>query len=370
MTEITTQTEPDLDISTPYTANIRSTEEFLEAMDFTNRSEQGIRLFENLLVKMLIEGGRFDPDDFNNLYGLLEDHEVQHIKNQYYLNKELGHSGNLPSAIFRSLSPQIAHFIDNGGKPDALEYVYYPDVIFERAGDPNSVEASLAWKIFTFSEIAQETRARLDIVTTNIREKVKEIEGSSEKEVRLLLIAGGLAPAVFKLAKEFPNIKFKIDLIDIDRKVLTKVNMIANQLKNLCIIGHLGDVTTENFVRKGKPLPIDDDGYDVVEAVGINDYFSVEQMSILLINAYRKVKSGGRIIIGNVALTNPKDATRIFLHSIVGWPDMQHKDKEETTRVIKSVLPTQNIKIIPTPESTILIPVIDVEKKQLEQIPA
>jgi hypothetical protein len=329
---------------------------FQEAVDVTTRTEVGVSLLEDTLVKMYEQPKEFNLKEFDWLYYYFEEDEVEYLKIVYSNVVGTVDPQLLPSVMFRNLSPQIAHFMDNRGNPDALEYGYNPILFFERAEDPCSVGTRLAWKIFEFSDIAREIRDRLEIVTNSIREKVKEANGSN---IKILLIAGGLAPAVFNLAREFPNVTFQVDLVDINRNTLRHVSEIAAGHDNVSMNVHIGDATKENFERKGRVLEIVDNYYDVIEAVGINDYFPEQLMINLLNTANRKVKAGGRIIIGNMSLTDEGYSKKKFIERVLCWPDMEHKDREEIERIIINTLPNHKVRILQTSLSTVYVAVID-----------
>lgn len=83
---------------------------------------------------------------------------------------------------------------------------------------------------------------------------------------------------------------------------------------------------------------------DVVDALGIFEYFSKKDSTAFLKNAYRLVRDDGVLVIANMLADRPQME---FNRRGVGWPDLYPRSTEELTEIIVDAgIDPQNVRMI------------------------
>lgn len=187
-------------------------------------------------------------------------------------------------------------------------------------------------------------RHGLDAIGIRSRAKIMEsislrqVRDSDEDSTRWISLACGAAvpvlDAVANIKKEMPDRDFSLTLVDLDRTALEfarelasaqglregtdfeaeRVNLIRGLIKN-----------DELVTTHGK------ESYDMVDMLGIFEYFADDHAQTMLKNAYRLLKPGGKLIIGNMLDTHPNLR---FNQVAVGWPGVKPRSFDEIANVI------------------------------------
>lgn len=196
---------------------------------------------------------------------------------------------------------------------------------------PNGVKVSAeARNLFRHSQDAVGIRSRAQIM----KELVSE--NAQKGDIDWLSLACGAAVPVLDAVRELPETTdAKLTLVDFDPQALEFARTLAtdqglmpekdfhieasNLVKDL--------IFKDNFIEKHG-----EESFDMVDMLGIFEYFDEERGAKLLQNAYRLVKPGGKMIIGNMLDTHP---TLELNQRAVGWPGIKPRSLEEISQIVE-----------------------------------
>lgn len=164
-------------------------------------------------------------------------------------------------------------------------------------------------------------RNRLKLVKKHMR---KSINQCHKENIIILNLGAGSARAVLETASEFSNKNFHIVLLDKNQDALDSSRKLSGEL-------HIkGDIRyVHDKISSIKHL-FSDLHPDIVEMVGILDYFD-ETRSVKVFNdIFDMLPPGGVFITGNIMPNNEEPlVTHLF-----GWP-LVYKDIEDLKKIIK-----------------------------------
>lgn len=171
-------------------------------------------------------------------------------------------------------------------------------------------------------------RNRLRIVQCVLEDKIKILLHDNKKvDVSVLSIAGGssrsLIYAVKNLGDLEANHRVHVVTIDKDASALAVGQRISNELGLASnfewVHGTASEISTRFPSKK----------FDIVEIVGLLDYFDDERAIRLLKMSRELMNEGGFIIIANVM----PNRERSFVHK-TGWPNMIYRKPPEVTNLL------------------------------------
>ena len=225
--------------------------------------------------------------------------------------------------IVRKFSPFGKKVIEKPGTTHSLEVMYSkPEAllrknIFNKAAD------------FFWNNIISQPKAirnRLKVVEENLEEEIKRLL-KKKNQIDLLTIGGGSSRAIIQtISQLLKNSKFNIKItnLDKDKKAIELGQEKAKQFRLEDIFTWVnGDVRSlKSFV---KPL-----SFDIVEMVGLLDYFNSEESKMIVQDIYGVIKPGGLFIMANVYPNSEVS----FVHN-VGWPKMYYKTEGDLADILK-----------------------------------
>lgn len=231
---------------------------------------------------------------------------------------------NLPSSfrgLARKTHQSAGAVIDKATSHEALEILY-------KDGEPhktrNLLQAFFYYLWFSTNN-PKAVRNRLRLVT---RELSKELSGrfSEAKKVRLLSIASGSARAVVDALAATKQEKSPCEVLFLDKN--ERAHAYSKQLVEAAgfppnySFRWVAD-TAGNFVRYYEGT-----APDIIEVVGLLDYFDDEQV-LKIFNAFReRLAPGGTLVTANIK----ENAERPFLTNLVGW-HMIYREPEDFHRL-------------------------------------
>jgi len=187
-------------------------------------------------------------------------------------------------------------------------------------------------------------RNRLRLVTRELKNAIKE-HLLQNKNIKILSIAAGSARAIFDAisldelkSEKIVNVTF-LDKNPKANEYSQRLSAERNYPKNYKFQWVVD--TAGNFPNYLK----DNDSPNIVEIVGLLDYFNNEAIEKLARLIYKNLEPGGIFITSNIV----DNSERKFITEVVGW-DMIYKKPEEFFEIAKKVgfLP-ENIKILYEP---------------------
>lgn len=184
-------------------------------------------------------------------------------------------------------------------------------------------------------------RTRKRVASWLVSERIKQADGES----KCLSLACGAADLMLEtLASSKQNAK--LTLVDIDDDALSMARSIAKEqnlqegedycIKNSNLIYSM--VRSDELVKQ-----VGEQSQQVVDAIGINEYFSLPIATRFLSNAYRCVKPGGSLITANMLSTRSQMQIN---KTAIGWPKVYPRSTDEIVNMIEAAgLPLEHTRI-------------------------
>jgi len=234
-------------------------------------------------------------------------------------------------------SPFGRSVIQKAGTAHSLEEMYVKKSFSPKKWHPYFL-ADFFWN--TIISQPKAIRNRLKIVQVNLNEELSRLI-TDKKHVDMLNLGGGSSRAIIQTAANYDGFDIVIRITNIDR------DLKAIELgRNLAHEYGLADAFTwiNNDVRNIKDL-VPDNTFDVVEMVGLLDYFDNSESIKLIGDIFNKIKKDGLFIVGNVI---PNSEVQ-FVEN-VGWPKMYYKTTDEMYDILeKAGFNKKSVKIILDP---------------------
>lgn len=239
---------------------------------------------------------------------------------------------HLPSSIIqyfmKKSSKDASTVVVRGGTTHALEVMYerYRRKLFSR-GILQGL-SDILWHHIVSQPKA--LRNRLKIVQLIIQnEVVSYIRDQNKDEISILSIAGGSSRSIIytlqNIKSDGIHNRVHVVTIDKDESALDVGRGVAKEMglsDNFeWIHGSARDITSIFPSRK----------FDIIEIVGLLDYFNVDRATRLLISSYKLMNIGGHIIIANVIPNSEKP----FVYK-TGWPLMYYRQPNEVENLLSS----------------------------------
>lgn len=185
-------------------------------------------------------------------------------------------------------------------------------------------------------------RTRKRIASKLVLDKIRNAHG----EVRCLSLACGAADLMLETLAASGH-KANLTLVDTDDDALSMARAIATDQRLIENKDYFIEKTNliNSMVRSDKFVKqIGEESQQVVDAIGINEYFSVPIATKFLANAYRCVKPGGSLITANML----SGRTQMQINkTAIGWPKIYPRSTDDIIDMIyKAGLPLKHTKII------------------------
>ncbi len=213
--------------------------------------------------------------------------------------------------------------IDNATNHQALEVLYSKGELFSLK--------KLSHRFFKYIWFnvhnSKAVRNRLKFVK---RELKKHLESISEfdREIEIISIASGSSRAIIETVQHGHYVKdAKLSLIFLDKneKAIEYSKRLSTEIQHLPIKLTWVNDTVGNFLRN---LP--EKKFDVVEIVGLLDYFEDKKVLEIFTGIYRVLQKGGVLITSNVSHNKEEK----FITKVIDWP-MIYRTAEELAMLVK-----------------------------------
>ena len=236
--------------------------------------------------------------------------------------------GWLIKKAMKKSSKDASTVVAKGGTTHALEAMYGRSqrTLFSR-GISQGV-ADILWHHLISQPKA--IRNRLKIVCRVFEEKIVYLfDKKNSRELSILSIAGGSSRSIMYALQNLKTIskndKIKVITVDKDAAALDVGKKVAKELEfenNFeWIHGTASEISTLFPNRK----------FDLVEIVGLLDYFDFERAVRLLTMSRELMNKDGFIIIANVIPNREQP----FVHK-TGWPEMYYREPNEVARLLEA----------------------------------
>jgi len=208
----------------------------------------------------------------------------------------------------------------------ALEVMYtrYHRSLFSRGISQGL--SDLFWHHFISQPKA--LRNRLKIVEEVAESRIRSLVGDGGKNIKILNIGGGSSRALIHGIKKLKEegLEFSPEIVNIDKDERA-IEMGKNLSKNL---GLLNIFTWINGDAREMDSEIKPQSFDIVEMVGLMDYFKDERAVKVLEIVYKNLKKGGLFIVANVGFNDEMK----FVEK-TGWPFMHYRTVKDINDIIE-----------------------------------
>ncbi len=253
----------------------------------------------------------------------------------------LGVLNNLPKGfkhVIKKTNKDAAEVIDNATNHKALEVLYSKGSSHKTV----SFTKSLFKTIWFNMNNSKAVRNRLKFVKREIKNHLKSIT-AFDKEINVLSIASGSSRAIVETVLEGEYLKDTL----LSLTFVDKNEHAINYSKDLStLIGHL-PVKTEWFTETAGNFlnNIANKKYDIVEIVGLLDYFDDEKVIKTFISIYNILQEGGIVITANINHNKEEK----FVTNVIDWPMIYRTSDELASLVNKSGFEYNKMKVFYEP---------------------
>lgn len=226
----------------------------------------------------------------------------------------------------RGSSQDAEVVLDNVGSARALEVMYgrYRRNLFAR-GALQGI-ADIFWHHFVSQ--AKGVRNRLKIVESNLNNEIcRLLKEKKEKEIKIVTIGGGSARGILEVLKKHSDAlkNWKISVINLD-KSLKAIELGKELAKDF---GFYENFKWINDLAQNVKNHIAPDSIDVVEMVGLLDYFRDEKAVETFKNIYDIMREKALFMVGNIVPNKEQP----FI-SRLGWPKMYYRQPSDLSRLL------------------------------------
>ncbi len=237
---------------------------------------------------------------------------------------------NIPKVFLKKMagasSKDASKIIGNVGSTHALEVMYsrHSRKLLSR-GILQGI-ADFVWH-HVISQL-KAVRNRLKIVEIALEEELSQKIKNGQTEISILTVGGGSCRAIIhtvsRLLKKHPEINIKVTNIDKDARAIELGKKISGEFNVNNYFNWIND-SASNI----KDL-IPESSMDIVEMVGLLDYFDYEKGKNILTQINNTLREDSYFIVANVY---PNSEIK-FVEN-VDWPKMCYRTKEDFIKLIK-----------------------------------
>ncbi|MCX6701695.1 MAG: methyltransferase [Candidatus Zambryskibacteria bacterium] len=243
---------------------------------------------------------------------------------------------NLPKGFkhrIKKTNKAAAEVIDNVTNHNALEALYKKGEHFSA----NSFLEKIFRKIWFSMDNSKAVRNRLRFVIRELRNHLQEI-ANRDREINIISIASGSSRAITETVKNahyLKNTKIAVTFLDKNPEAIGYSKNLCKEINHSNIKLEWINNTVGNYF-KSKPTK----KFDVVEMVGLLDYFEDKRVLEIFKNIYNILQEGGVLITANI---NHNKEER-FVTSVIDWPMIYRTPCELASLVHKAGFSYDNIK--------------------------
>ena len=272
------------------------------------------------------------PVDYDSTLGLETNSPFKRFINLFFVPI----LNNLPKDFkhkIKKTNNAAAEVIDNVTNHNALEALYKKGRHFSTK---NILKKFFRYVWFNIDN-SKGVRNRLKFVIREIRNHLQEIS-TKDKEVNIISIASGSSRAVIETVRDghyLKDAKISLTFLDKNPEAIEYSKKLSKEISHPNIKLEWINDTVGNYF-KSKPTK----RFDVVEMVGLLDYFKDEKVLDIFKNIYDLLQEGGILITANVSHNKEER----FITNILDWPMIYRTPCELASLVHKAGFDYNNIK--------------------------
>lgn len=233
---------------------------------------------------------------------------------------------NLPVSarkLIKKSNKAVKHVVENATNHAALETLYHKGRTHQRRGLFQEI-AHLVW--FNTNN-SKAVRNRLRLVKRELRKSIEKIY-ARKKDISILSIASGSARAIVEVLQSLPldfNGTISVTFLDKNPEALKySKNLIESNFTSKKFLFNWIEGTAGSFLRSTSA-----DRVDIIEMVGLLDYFDDQKAIDIFNNIHSKLNEGGIFITANIV----DNAEQKFLKKVIGW-EMIYRYAEDLQQLL------------------------------------
>jgi hypothetical protein len=215
--------------------------------------------------------------------------------------------------------------IDNATSHKALEVLYSKGELFSIKKLGNHFFKYIWFNVHNSKAV----RNRLKFVKRELKNHLENI-ADTDRDVEIISIASGSSRAIIETVKHGhyrQDAKLAITFLDKNEHAISYSKQLSTDIEHLPIKLEWIQDTVGNFFRS---LP--EKKYDVVEIVGLLDYFSDEKVEETFAGIFQILQAGGILITSNVNHNKEEK----FITKVIDWP-MVYRTAEDLAKLANRV---------------------------------
>jgi hypothetical protein len=227
---------------------------------------------------------------------------------------------NLLRKTAKASSKDANNILEKVGSAHALEVMYsrHNRKLFSRG----IFQGIADWYWHHVISQLKAVRNRLRIVECELESEIRNRIKEGEKEINLLTIGGGSSRAIIqtisRLLKEYPEVKITVTNLDKDPTVIELGKKIADSFNVSASFKWVIDTASKI------DLHLEKNTIDIIEMVGLMDYFDNEKSISICKKIFELLKNNGLFIVANIYPNFEME----FVEKI-GWPKMNYKTEKD-----------------------------------------
>lgn len=236
--------------------------------------------------------------------------------------------GSFLKRFMRSSSHDAEVVLENVGSARALEVMYgrYRRSLFSRGFFQGLAD------YFWHHCVSQPkgVRNRLKIVETNLEKEIINIlNNKKEKNIKILTIGGGSARGIVEVLDKYSQQLngWDISVINVDKSL--KAIELGKELAREA--GLYKKFKWINDLAQNIKFLLNNSSADIIEMVGLLDYFRDEKAKEVFIQINNILKKDGLFMVGNIVMNKEKP----FI-SRLGWPRMYYRSASGLSKILVS----------------------------------
>lgn len=226
--------------------------------------------------------------------------------------------------------------IDNVTTHKALEVLYSKGELFS----VNKFLTNIFKKVWFNVNNSKAVRNRLRLVKKELNNFLKERIKEEDKNIKVISIASGSSRAIIEVVKSenyHVGTNLSLTFLDKSEHAINYSKKLSTEISHLPISLNWVQDTVGSYLDKNKDL---NNKFDVVEIVGLLDYFDDEKITKIFSGIYQILDDGGIVITSNINHNSEEK----FLTKVIDWPMVYRTAEELATLVNVAGFKFENIR--------------------------
>lgn len=198
-------------------------------------------------------------------------------------------------------------------------------------------------KVWLSTNNSKAVRNRLKLVKRELNLQIRNLLNKSRPTIRIVSVASGSSRAIIETVEKIDfgkNCDLMVTFVDKNQEAVLYSKNLAAKSKYLEKFKWSHD-SAGNFFRSQDLSH----KFNIVEMVGLIDYFSDEKATKIFTQIYNSLEVGGALITANIA----DNSERPFVSKAVGWKMIYRTDKELAALLCRSGFSENSLRLFYEP---------------------